>query len=259
MKIRIDIGLLLTVALGLAWPVQAEIRFEQGKAWDLQKKRVLYTESHWLRFENGRLSERTVLYRCADGTAFARKNVSYANSALAPAFQFKDRRFDYSEALQWQNGQPRLQYSSRKSSGERALINKPNLVADAGFDNFIRQRWQALSRSNRQSLQFAVPSRLKSYAFHLQRSGATRYANQPAQVFTLGLDGLLGLIAPDIEVTYSSRDQRLLRFKGLTNILNDQGDKPLTAIIEFPLENQIVGAESKREAQAVLLESCKVN
>jgi hypothetical protein len=242
-----------------AGAVQAEIRYEQGQAWDLQKKRVLYTESHWSQFENGQIRERTVLYRCSDGTPFARKTVSYANSALAPSFQFKDSRFDYSEALRWQNGRPRVQFSGPDGKGERALANKPNLVADAGFDNFIRTRWQALSRNERQSLQFAVPARLKSYGFHLDRAGTARYANQPVQVFKLGLDGWLGFIAPSIEVTYSNRDQRLLRFKGLTNILSDDGEKQLNALIEFPAQDKPAVLADKRAAQALLLESCKVN
>lgn len=251
---------LLAGLAGLAaGAVQAEIRYEQGQAWDLQKKRMLYTESHWSQFENGQIRERTVLYRCPDGTPFARKTVSYANSAMAPGFQFKDSRFDYSEALRWQNGRPRVQFSGPNRKGERALANIPNLVADAGFDNFIRARWQALSRNDKQSLQFAVPARLKSYGFHLQRTGSTRYANQPAQVFKLGLDGLLGYIAPSIEVTYSNRDRRLLRFKGLTNILNDNGEKQLSAVIEFPIQDKPSVLADKRAAQSVLLESCKVN
>ena len=240
-------------------PAWADIRYEQGKAWDMQKTRVLYTESHWSRFENGRISERTVLYRCADGTPFARKVVSYGSSALAPEFQFQDRRFDYSEGLRWQNGIPRVQFSGPDGKGERALDSSPTLVADAGFDNFIRQRWQALSRNDKQKLQFAVPARLKSYGFYLQRAGNTRYANQPAQIFKLGLDGWLGFIAPSITLTYSNRDLRLMQFKGLTNILGSRGDKPLNAIIEFPLNDQAADAKAKRAAQMVLLESCKVN
>lgn len=239
--------------------IHAEIRYEQGQAWDLGKKRVLYTESHWSQFENGQIRDRTVLYRCSDGTPFARKTVSYSNSAWVPAFQFKDNRFDYSEALRWQNGQPRLQFSGPDGKGDRLLDNKPNLVADAGFDNFIRARWQPLNRNDKQALQFAVPARLKSYGFNLQRIGTTRYANQSAQVFKLGLNGLLGYIAPNIEVTYSSRDKRLLRFKGLTNILSDSGNKQLNAIIEFPVQDQPSNLTEKRTAQSILLESCKIN
>ena len=100
---RSAILLLLLIIPGFTSAVES-VRFEQGQAWDMQKKRLLYTESHWTRFENNLLSERTVLYRCADGTPFARKVISYAPSRLAPAFDFKDARLDYREGLRWKNG-----------------------------------------------------------------------------------------------------------------------------------------------------------
>nr|MBP7982199.1 hypothetical protein [Arenimonas sp.] len=61
------------------------------------------------------------------------------------------------------------------------------------------------------------------------------------------------------ELTYSRNTKRLLRFKGLSNILNDQGDKPVNAIIEFPLLDQIVSANEKLQGQAVLLKSCQLS
>ena len=64
--------LLLAPAFALA---AADVRYEQGKAWNPDKTRLLYTESHWTSYENDVLKERTVLYSCADGTPFARKEM----------------------------------------------------------------------------------------------------------------------------------------------------------------------------------------
>jgi hypothetical protein len=50
---------------------------------------VLYGEQHVLRYQQGRIAERVVLYTCRDGSAFARKSVSYSN-ALVPDFLFED-------------------------------------------------------------------------------------------------------------------------------------------------------------------------
>jgi hypothetical protein len=72
---RSAILLLLLIISGAAQGLES-VRFEQGQAWDLHKKRLLDTESHWSRFENNLLSERSVLYRCADGTPCARKVIS---------------------------------------------------------------------------------------------------------------------------------------------------------------------------------------
>ncbi|WP_297800168.1 hypothetical protein [Arenimonas sp. GDDSR-1] len=255
---RSTIVLLLLAISGAATAAES-VRYEQGLAWDLQKKRLLYTESHWSRFENNLLSERTVLYRCADGTPFARKVISYAPSRLAPAFDFKDARLGYREGLRWKNGRASVWFDGSGGYRERQLQNSPDLVADAGFDGFIRSRWPQLLGDRRQQLQFAVPSRLDSYGFHLQRIGAAVYREQAAQIFRLGLDGWLGLVAPDIEVTYSSNGSRLLRFKGLSNIRDDDGGATVKALIEFPLTDREVPAAEKNRAQAVLLKSCQLS
>ncbi len=255
---RLAISLLLLIISGAAHSAES-VRYEQGQAWDLQKTRLLYTESHWSRFENNLLSERTVLYRCPDGTPFARKVISYAPSRLAPAFDFKDARLDYREGLRWKNGRASVWFDGSEGYREQQLQNAPNLVADAGFDGFIRSRWPQLLGDRREQLQFAVPSRLDSYGFHLQRVGPAVYREQAAQTFRLGLDGLLGLVAPDIEVTYGSTSKRLLRFKGLSNIRDDKGRATLRALIEFPLTDREVPIADKNRAQAVLLKSCQLS
>lgn len=235
------------------------IRYEQGQARDPDSRRLLYTESHWTRLESGAPVRRTVLYRCPDGTAFARKEISYAPSPLAPTFRFTDVRLGYQEGLRWREGRPELWTSGRDGERAQTLANRPDLVADAGFDVFIRSRWPQLSAGERQSLRFAVPSRLSSYGFNLRRSAAVRYREQPAQTFRLGLDGLAGLIAPEIEVTYGRDSRRLLRFKGLSNILDDAGEKPLKTLIEFPVSDRVVGADDEDRARRTLLKSCQLS
>lgn len=235
------------------------IRYEQGQARDPDTRRLLYTESHWTRLEAGAPVRRTVLYRCPDGTAFARKEISYAPSPLAPTFRFTDARLGYQEGLRWRDGRPELWTSGRDGERAQTLANRPDLVADAGFDVFIRSRWPQLSAGERQSLRFAVPSRLASYGFNLRRSAAVRYREQPAQTFRLGLDGLAGLVAPEIEVTYSRDSRRLLRFRGLSNILDDAGEKALETLIEFPVSDRLAGADDEDRARRTLLKSCQLS
>jgi len=236
-----------------------EVRYEQGKAWNSDRTKVLYSESHWTTSENNALKNRTVLYRCADGTAFARKEINYARSTLAPEFSFNDVRFNYQEGLRWQKDRPELWFVRNGQRQQKLLSNSDTLVADAGFDVFVKNQWSALSAARRQSLQFAVPSRLTSYAFNLQRINSLPFNKEPAQSFKLSIDGWLGFVAPNIEITYSRNSKRLLRFKGLSNILNNQGEKPVNAIIEFPVLDQIVSAKEKQQAQTILLKSCQLN
>ncbi len=255
---RLLVGICLTM-LSAHCLAELEVRYEQGRAWNLAKTHVLYTESHWTASENNALKNRTVVYRCADGTPFARKEISYTRSTLAPEFSFTDIRFNYQEGLRWQKDKPELWFMRNAQSQQKLLTNASNLVADAGFDVFVKSHWPALAAGRRQTLQFAVPSRLTSYGFNLQRVNSLPYNKEPAQRFMLGLDSWLGFIAPNIELTYSTNNKRLLRFKGLSNILNDQGEKPVNTIIEFPLLDQIVSAKEKQQAQTILLKSCSLN
>lgn len=248
--------LLLAPALAAA---KAEVRFEQGKAWDPGRTRLMYTESHWTTSENNVLKNRTVVYRCADGTPFARKEINYARSALAPEFSFNDVRFNYQEGLRWQKDKPELWFVRNAQRQQKLLGNSGTLVADAGFDVFVKNQWPALSAARRQSLQFAVPSRLTSYGFNLQRINSLPFNKEPAQSFKLSVNGWLGFIAPNLEITYSRNTKRLLRFKGLSNILNDQGEKPVNALIEFPLLDQVVPAKEQQQAQSILLKSCQLS
>lgn len=235
------------------------VRFEQGKAWNAERTRLMYTESHWTTSENNVLKNRTVVYRCANGTPFARKEINYTSSALAPEFSFNDIRFNYQEGLRWQKDGPELWFVRNAQRQQKLLNNSSKLVADAGFDVFVKSNWPALSAARRRNLQFAVPSRLTSYDFNLQRINSLPFNKEPAQSFKLSVDGWLGFIAPNIEITYSANTKRLLRFKGLSNILNDQGEKPVNVIIEFPLLDQIVTAKEKYQAQTILLKSCQLN
>ncbi len=222
-------------ALAAATPAMAasELRFEEGIARDPARATEMYREQHWIRSENGRTLERLVLYRCPDGTAFARKRVDYRGSATAPAFALEDARSGYREGLR-RAAAPVLFFKAGTDAGERAAAVPGNaLVADAGFDEFIRKQWPALVAGRSLALDFAVPSRLRSLPFSLQRSGETVVAGQAAWVFRLRLDGVLGWFAPNIEVAYGKDDRRLLRFKGLSNLRDGRGEDSLVARIDF--------------------------
>lgn len=227
---------LLACLAGLPLVASAGLGFQEATARDPDSGALLYTEQHLLRHQDQRLQQRLVLYRCADGTAFARKRVDYGESALAPSFHFEDVRLGYREGLRRDGGRQALWVQPSPGIAERSATLDPGaaLVADAGFDEFIRRQWQPLLAGEAVRLQFAVPSRLDSYGFTVRRRGGDRVGGEPAEVFRLRLGGLWGLLAPHIDVAYASDSRRLLWFEGLSNLRDDAGEAPLQARIEFP-------------------------
>jgi hypothetical protein len=229
---------LLALALLCAAPVQAALTFEEGQARDPRSNELMYLEHHLIRRDQGRPTERLVVYRCPDGTAFARKRVDYGQSVQAPEFSLEDARLGYGEGLRRSGGTGTGMVWVRAAAGETErsapLGDSTALVADAGFDEFIRGNWQSLVSGQSVPLKFAVPSRLQVFGFRVARQGSIELDGEPAERFRLRLGGLLGWIAPHIDVAYGRDSKRLLRFEGISNLRSDDGKSQLVARIAFP-------------------------
>jgi len=256
--VRLAAALLLAALW--AGPLAASTRYLADTAWarDPVDKRLLYREQHALQLDaNGRLLERRVLYRCADGTPFARKRVDYRVDAEAPDFALDDARSGYREGLRRRDGR-REAFVQYPGEAERsARLDTGAMVADAGFDRWARARWDPLTAGERRSLRFLVPSRLAAYEFSVQALPAAAVAGEYR--FRLRLSGWLGWLAPYIDVSYTASDRRLLRFEGLSNLRDDRGGRPLRVRIDFPAPAQPASAADFAAIDAEPLRACRVS
>ncbi len=251
---------LLLSGLSFCGSADASLQFEEGIARDPENQRSLYKEQHWIRFNDLVPVERLVVYRCMDGTAFARKRVNYLPSVQAPAFEFVDARKGYVEGLRYRKNKAALWYRAPGAVPEKnAPLAVKNLVADAGFNEFIRMNWLKLRTGNALPLQFAVPTRLQAYKFNLRQTQETLFAGVPAVTYQLRLSGLWSLLADPIEVTYDKTSRRLLRFQGLSNLRNDEGQFDLMAQIDFPQPSRAASEDDWQKNLSTPLSGCKVN
>ena len=237
----------------VALPSHAALVAVEGDARNPKTDRLLYREAHLIRRDGERPVERIVLYRCPDGTAFARKRVDYRNSTLAPEFDMIDARGhreglrrEGGRALTWSGGEPAKPLGATKTT----------LVADAGFDEFVRQRWPQLTGGQPQTVAFAIPAFGRSLPFKIQAAGArVDVKGDRMHRFELRLDGLLGAIASKIAVEYGAEDRRLRRFTGLTDIRDARGDQ-IEARIDFPQAPRPAEAQRWQAAAEQPLAAC---
>jgi hypothetical protein len=196
---------------------------------------LLYLETHAVADAGTPAETRVVLYRCADGAAFARKELAYAAGRIAPDFQFEDARSGYAEGFRRESAGITVfeRAGANADTRRETLSGEPDLVADAGFDEFVRARWDELERGVAADVPFLVPSRLDSVPFRVRKVAEARIDGDTVSVIRLSLAGPLGWFVPDVEVSYRKRDRRLVRYRGLTNI-RDAAGRLIEAQIDFP-------------------------
>ena len=248
--------LLLCLAPGLA--AAQSLQYE-GTAYDLDEARVLYRESHFLASADDGGGERVVLYRCPDGAPFARKRVVYGGDSVAPSFEMEDARLGYREGVRGA-GAEREVYVQREAGDEERrgpLPDAKGLVADAGFDGFVQANWDALARGDTVRFPFLVPSRLDYFNFKVRKEREETVDGVPASVIRLALGSWWAFLLPHIDVVYSNADRQLLRFEGLTNVRDADGEN-YKARIEFPRDSRrpLAPAELAAALAAPLVAAC---
>lgn len=249
------------LGFALSLPALAQVVTYKGIAYDTEDAdEVLYLESHYLLLdEAGREQERLVLYRCPEGPAFARKTIDHSVDALRPSFELYDARLDYTEGLQTGPGDDLVYVKARDDSDRRSesLSLTEQAVADAGFDQFVRQNWDALQGGDKLRFDFLVPSRLSVLSFRVQKTHEHQVEGQTASVFRLGLSGVLGWFVSGIDVTYRDSDRQLLQFEGLSNVRDPAGDNYVARIV-FPDSERRNGDEQdlSRARSEPLVSSC---
>jgi hypothetical protein len=249
---------LLTSQAAVPEPVESgRVLAYRGEARAPEGGALLYVEEHLLREGPQGPSERLVLYRCADGTAFARKQVDYGETPLAPAFELVDARLDYREGLRREGDALQVFGGIGDSFDATAVEAAENLVADAGFDLFVLTHWSRLQAGETVPIDFLVPSRGRAYGFRLRKVEALELDGAAASRIRLSLSGLFGLFAPPIDVIYRDSDRWLLRFEGLTNI-RESASSNLVAHIVFPQPPAPVDATQWAQASAQPLQACAI-
>ena len=232
--------LMCVTALALsANALAADIRFV-GTATPVEGGDAIYQETHQIdgSCEQGQFTPEThsVRYSSGNEDAFASKTLSYAQSPLRPSLEFRQPGF--SEVIEIKNSNDQsleVIWQAPSGSTDKATIDvTPLLVADAGFDNFVRQNWTRVV-VNGESVDFdmVAPTRVDYYGFTLEPASDSRI-NAEHQLRIRPSNRLLGFLVDPIFLGYNS-DGLLTDYLGLTNIRKNE-DSNYTAHIRYAIE-----------------------
>ena len=171
-----------------------------GTAVDLESGNFLYTEAHAC--SDDELSC-VVEYHDAEAQLIARKTVDFRASMNAPNVIMKDLRLN----------------TELSASPEP----KRDLVVDAGFDHYVRSQWDALSAGKQVKFSFQVLGIDSVLTMKASQLNIPACSTTELCLLVEVNSWLLGLLADPIELTYDRQSQRLLEFRGLSNVKSPSG------------------------------------
>lgn len=258
----LPIGLASALALLAMAPAGAAVVHYVGEARAADGGALLYRESHWIEPLGGGGQRRLVVYRCPDGRAFARKQVTVGGPARAPDFALLDGRTGYTEGVRGQGPERTVYYRTQRGGREHSAPLKvgKDTVIDAGFDAFVRSHWTALLARHELHIEMLVPSRLKTMRFRVVDRGREQVSGRDLQRFRVRLDAWYGFALPHIDVSYDAHSRRLVDYRGISNIRNAQGNN-LQVHIHFPAsqhQDPADPAAMKAAANAALDGQCRL-
>lgn len=194
-----------------------------GEAFDIESRELVYTETHrWP--ANG---EHQVIYREPSGETFAEKTIVYGEQPTAPSvWQHNQRIGETFVTSTVQDGRLEASYTRTNDnvSKSRSFAVSPSLVIDAGFHPFILEHWKALLAGHEQQINYLLPIRMQEIALNVALVDCVEIQADRVCFTITASNWLLALVAKPLHLVYDTETQRLVEFRGKSNIAAKSGD-----------------------------------
>jgi hypothetical protein len=238
-RLRVLLHLLLTIMLFASKANGAAVaEYVLGEAVDIDSGEKLYSEYHCLIDSE---LQQEVLYYNAMGFQIARKILDYQTGRTTPSFIQRNvlTKEEMSATVTMQSVSLTLagkknksKVLDRKSGGDEIYP----LVVDAGFDVFVQRNWENLLDANDVRFLFPLVTRLRLVELQLMPSSCS-YKTQTEACFRLESSSwLFRMLIDPIELGYDRALRRLSRYRGLSNIEDENGNGTVVDI-EYRYQN----------------------
>ena len=205
---------------------------------DLQA--LLYTEVHeQVLGADGAVQTGVTTYTDPQGRPMARKVLDFRQHRTIPIYTLQQPEQRYSEGVH--SIQPQLSLFKRNGESEDSerLTPRDGLVAaDEGFNQLIQAQLPRLAKGETVAFTLVVAGYLDQFRFRAKAvSGQLAGPDAPAEpklpplVLRVEPDSLLRMVAPAITLFYDARTRQLLRYEGVSNIVNPATGKVFERVV----------------------------
>jgi hypothetical protein len=198
-----------------------------GKAIHPETKKHLYSEEHTVEYKGEFVQKVVTKYKDPSGKEIAELTSTFKDNHRLPETTFNDKRNGYKEETKLAGDNYIITTTPAKGKSKSKKISvEDNLVCGQGYHNYIIKNLDSFKVGETKTIKFVLPSMRDYFSFDLTYLGPLE-KGKPDEV-TLRLDitnFILSMFADKIQVTYSKKEKTLLRYQGLTNLKNADGDQ----------------------------------
>lgn len=242
--IRVVAALALTATTFFSATVMAETKSYYGYATDLKTGEYRYTEVHNHQFDGDRWLSGTMKFYAPDGRFMGDKTLDFSQDAYIPLVRFTLGGGRYQDALTKIEAKTITVETKRDAEVKiERMSRSKNLAADSGFNALLVDNLGAFQAGKSVNLSLVVIGRRDSYRFKAIPKGQLDFGGEKAIRVRIEPDSLLRFVVDPLDVIYGLESKSLLRYEGVSNILDRKTGKPFTVRIDYRVKPDGVPAK----------------
>lgn len=183
---------------------------------------LVYTEKHQVSSGDGRMTASVTEYRAPDGELIATMRSDYSRSLAMPTYVFEDLKRNYREGVRWQDGTYVIFHQDGNEPEKTSkIVSDSRVFSCQGWHYYLINNLSLLEKDNI-TLNLVLPSELRPFPFVVKK-----LASDESRVSAeLSLKHwLFRHFAPKLRLQYDKQKRRLVEFQGVSNILNQAGER----------------------------------
>lgn len=227
----------LLPSLLLCLPLSAlaeSVEHFSGLATDLKTGQPLYREVHEQHYDGTRWLGGNIRYLAPDGRLLGEKTLDFSRSRYVPLMRFSQPGIGYEDSITGISDQDITVGTRRQNVIQQTTVpRQPEQAADSGFNAYVVDQLPSLAQGRTLHMRFVVVGQRDQYRFRILPQEQLQLGGERALRLRVEPDSLLRWVVDPLTLVYGLESRRLLRYEGVSNLINPQTGKAWQVRIRF--------------------------